>query len=163
MGSGKSTVGRALARSLGRTHVDVDAAVEVSAGRTIAEIFADDGEEGFRELESEAIEQALAGEPSVISTGGGIVLAETNRELLGAQETTVVWLDAEIDTLVSRVGDGRRRPLLEGDVRTRLSDTVSARAALYEAVADLRIDTTSLGLDAVVDRIAAELGHEVAT
>lgn len=163
MGSGKSAVGRALARRLGRAHVDVDDRVVASAGRTIAEVFDSDGEAGFRALETDALTDALDGVPSVISTGGGIVLAEANRLMLADGRSIVVWLDATIDTLVGRVGDGRGRPLLRGDVRETLTAMVRDREPLYDQVADLRVDTTGLRRRPVVELVRAALEQDVTT
>lgn len=161
MGSGKSAVGRALARRLRRDHVDIDDLVVAGAGRAIAEIFDRDGEPTFRALESEALGAALDGPAVVISTGGGIVLADDNRHLLTAGHTTVVWLDATVEALLDRVGDGRDRPLLRGNVRDRLAATVATREPLYAEVADLRVDTTRLSCTDVVDEIVAALEQEV--
>lgn len=162
MGSGKSAVGRALAAALAVDHVDTDDLVEHHTGTTIPALFAAEGEDGFRRRESEALHLAFAGSPKVISTGGGIVTIERNRELLAGSGALVVWLDAALDTLVQRVGDGAGRPLLAGtDVRAALSDTVSTRADHYAAVADLRLDTTERTCDDVVAAIVAELELEV--
>lgn len=162
MGSGKSSVGRALATALSLDHVDTDELVERHTGATIAALFAGEGEEAFRRRESEALHLAFAGSPKVISTGGGIVTTVRNRELLAGNEALVVWLDAELDTLVERVGDGTGRPLLAGtDVKASLAEKVASRADHYAAVADLRLDTTGRSCDDIVTAIVAELDLEV--
>lgn len=158
MGSGKSVIGRALAADLGRTHVDTDDLVEAAVGGSIDEIFASEGEPGFRAREREALATALAGEPAVVSSGGGIVLDRDNREAL-ARRSIVVWLDASIDALLVRVGDGRGRPLLSHDTETELRAIVEARAPLYAEVADIRIDTSDLIPAAVVERVTAALAE----
>ncbi len=154
MGSGKSTVGRALARRLGIGHVDTDDLVERATGRTIAEIFETDGEDRFRELERNALESAL-GAASVVSTGGGIVVTEANRSLLEDTPALVVWLDGSLDALTRRVGSGRNRPLLEGDIRSALREKMIEREPGYLAVADLRVDTTDMSHADCVDAIEA--------
>jgi len=161
MGSGKSAVGRALAARLGRDHVDIDDLVVTAEHRSIQEIFATGDEEAFRTLERHMLVDSLRRSPAVISTGGGIVLDGANRALLTDGRSTVVWLDACLDALVGRVGDGRSRPLLEGDVRERLSETVHDRAPLYAEVAGLRVDTSHLGVDVVADEIIVALDQEV--
>ena len=162
MGSGKSTVGRALARRLGVGHVDTDDLVVEAAGASIPEIFADEGEAEFREHEYQALHLAVAGSPKVISTGGGIVTTKSSRELLAGGDALVVWLDASIDTLVRRVGDGRRRPLLaDGDVRATLVAKVAERAESYREVADVRVDTSGRSRADCVDAIVVALDDEV--
>src|SRR4051812_39818100 len=101
-GAGKSSVGRRLAERLGWPLLDTDALIERSAGRPIPQIFAEDGEPAFRELEAAALCEALAQPPAVVATGAGIVLREENRALLGSN-ARVVWLDARTATLVARL------------------------------------------------------------
>jgi shikimate kinase len=157
MGSGKSTVGRALARRLEVGHVDTDDMVSHRAGRSIAEIFETDGEAAFREMESAALAEALAGPRAVISTGGGVVVAAVNRALLAESDALVVWLDGSIDALADRVGSGRGRPLLEGDVRETLKAKIAQRAPGYLEVADVRVDTSQMRHEDCVDAIVAAL------
>lgn len=155
MGSGKTTIGRALAARIGVPHVDTDERVEVDAGTTVADLFDTEGEGGFRAREAAALADALAGPEAVVSTGGGIVTTATNRALLSAADALVVWLEAPIDRLLQRVGDGRGRPLLTGDVRTALAATVAEREPHYAAIADLRLDTAALDVAGCVDAIVA--------
>jgi shikimate kinase len=143
MGSGKTTVGRRLAALLERAFVDADEAVEERAGRPIADIFADDGEDAFRDLESAVLADLLDGaEPTVIASGGGAVLREDNRKRLSADDVTVVWLDAAPAFLASRIERKAHRPLLAGDETPRqvLERLHAERAALYAEVADLVVD-----------------------
>ena len=143
MGSGKTTVGRRLAARLDRHFVDADAALEEIADRTIAEIFEQDGEEGFRDLEADTFEELLEHhEPCVIAAGGGLVVRAENRARLRRPDVTVVFLDASPAFLASRVGARPHRPLLDGaesarEVLTRLH---AERAALYAEVADITVD-----------------------
>ena len=140
MGSGKTTIGRAVARRTNRPFVDSDEQVESRTGRTVREIFEQDGEQAFRALESEALADALAcEEPSVIAAAGGVVLRADNRELLkGAGR--VVWLRARPGTLVHRVKRGDHRPLLAEDPAAVLHRLADERRPLYEEVADVVID-----------------------
>ena len=157
MGSGKSTVGRALAQRLMLRHVDSDDLVVRAAGRAISEIFDTEGEAAFRTLETNALAEALDREGAVISTGGGIVVSEANRTMLLDSPALVVWLDATIDALASRVGSGRGRPLLAGDVRETLREKIAERAPWYLDVADLRVDTSEMRHSDCVDAIVAVL------
>ncbi len=142
MGSGKTTVGRRLATRLGRHFVDADAALEEIADRSIAEIFAEQGEAAFRDLESDTFEELLEHhEPCVIASGGGLVLRSDNRARLRRQDVTVVLLEAGPQFLASRVEGKPHRPLLHGteptiDVLTRLH---VERGPLYAEVADLTV------------------------
>jgi shikimate kinase len=143
MGSGKTTVGRRLAARLDRGFVDADAALVDIADRSIAEIFATDGEEAFRAIEADVLEELLEHhEPTVIATGGGVVLRPESRRRLQAPEVTVVWLDAVPAFLASRVEGRSHRPLLAGDEPARdvLTRLHAERAPLYAEVADLTID-----------------------
>lgn len=151
MGVGKSTIGRIVAERLGRTLIDTDAAVEHAAGRTVREIFADEGEESFRARESAALETALeSAPPAVIATGGGVVLAERNRHVLGGAAARVVWLSAEPSTLIERLrassGGAGSRPLLDGDAAGTLQRMCAERESLYRSVADaiVRVDQRSV-------------------
>ena len=153
MGSGKSSVGRRIAERSKRPFVDTDTRIERRAGRTIREIFATDGEDAFRDLETDVLTEALgAPESSVIATGGGIVIRERNRDLLATQQ--VVWLRASVETLSLRVASGAsRRPLLDGDVRGRLVELDETRRDLYRAVASEVVDVDDRSLDEVVDDV----------
>ena len=156
MGSGKSTVGRALADREQMNHLDLDEMVVAARGLTIPEIFEVEGESGFRTLEHDALSSALVGGPAVISTGGGVVTIESNRDLLGRSGALVVWLDASVEVLTGRVGDGATRPLLAGDdVEGALRTKIAERAEGYYDVADIRIDTSDMSVADCVDLITA--------
>jgi shikimate kinase len=137
-GSGKSTVGALLAEQLGTTFADVDAVIEAEAGKSIAEIFAEDGEAAFRVLEEVATKRLLAN-PGVLSLGGGAVLsAATRAQLLGQR---VVWLQVSVPVAMKRVGIDKARPLLLGNVRGRLIQLLNERIPLYAEVATEVVDT----------------------
>jgi shikimate kinase len=139
MGAGKSTVGQLLAERWGVTARDTDQDVERIAGKPIAEIFVDDGEERFRELERQAVTSALAEHDGVLAVGGGAVLDESTREQLA--EHTVVFLQVGLSDAVKRVGMGTGRPLLLGNVRARVKALLDERLPIYTSVADVVVDT----------------------
>ena len=148
MGVGKSTVGRVLAAQLDRPLYDSDDMIAERTGRTVREIWATDGEEVFRDLETEVLREALAApEPSVIAAAGGIVLREENRELLKRGSADVVWLLADGDLLLDRVRSGGHRPLLDDDPAGTLARMADERSPLYQEVADavVSVDRRSVG------------------
>lgn len=172
MGAGKTAVAEALAGTLGWRAVDTDHLVEQHARMTVAELFAAEGEEAFREAEAAAI-GSLAGVPGplVVSVGGGAVTRAANRELmrkLGA----VVWLRAAPATLASRVGSGEGRPLLGAGgtgagssgaggaqvTAARLVELAEQRRPFYEEVANLIVDTDELSPGEVAATIVGKLG-----
>jgi shikimate kinase len=177
MGAGKTSVGRACARRLDRLFVDTDEIVETSSGRSIAEIFAHDGEAAFRALERVAVAQTCAAStPTVIACGGGAVLDAENRRILRAS-CCVVWLRVAPAALAVRIGAGAGRPLLSGrrstgpvvpavpvgtvvvpavpvsaadpgeSVEARLVALASVRAPLYEAAAHVVLDTDGCSIE----------------
>lgn len=150
MGAGKTTVGRRLARRLGRPFIDSDLQVEARTGRTVREIFEADGEPAFRSLETEALAEALAtSSPCVIAAAGGTVLSEINRERMRSG-ATVIWLRADPAELAERVRSGVHRPLLADDPAAALRDLEAERRSLYEAVADHVVDTSGRDPDEVL-------------
>ena len=157
MGAGKTTVGQALARRLGVPYYDSDAQVEQRTGRTVPEIFAQDGEAAFRAEEREALADAVGSDgAAVVSVAGGAVLDPGNRRVL-REGGRVVWLRAGVDTLTRRVGDGSGRPLLGDDPGAALARLYEIRRPLYAEVADVVIDVDDLGPDEVVERIVGAL------
>jgi shikimate kinase len=166
MGSGKTTVGKRIAQELGYAFVDSDDVVASAAGKSVREIFAQDGEVVFRQCESEAIKSVLADRQSsvVLATGGGAVISSDNRSLISEQAATVVWLDASVEDLVVRTKSGATRPLLDGDAATTLQSLSSQRSAWYDEVATVRIDTRGKSVakvcSAVVEAIRAGADHD---
>jgi shikimate kinase len=153
MGAGKTTIGRRLARTLGRPFIDSDQQIEARTGRTVKEIFEADGEPAFRILEAEALADALATtSPSVIAAAGGTVLSETNRARMG-EAGMVVWLRADPSVLAERVRSGVHRPLLAEDPAATLVRLDVERRDLYEDVADHVVDTTGRDPDAVLAQL----------
>lgn len=138
MGAGKSTVGRILSERLGRPLVDTDQRIEASTGKTVRQIFADEGEPAFRALETQVLRESLEqDDPSVIAAAGGVVLDPENRRLLVESDARVVWLRADTALLVERVRNGAHRPLLDEDPATVLQRMAETRGDLYREVADL--------------------------
>lgn len=143
MGSGKSTVGKRVAARLDRPFVDADHDLEQSLGRSIADVFATEGEAWFREEEARHLTRLLgAPTPQVVAAGGGVVLRPESRERLRRHDVTVVWLRAEPAFLASRAEAKPHRPLLaEGGSALEVFERMDAeRRALYEEVADVTID-----------------------
>lgn len=139
MGVGKSTVGELLAGRLGTTYRDTDADVVATAGKPIAEIFYDEGEEHFRELESQAVRAAVAEHTGVLSLGGGAVLDEATRTLLAGH--AVVYLSMDVDEAVKRVGLNTARPLLAVNPRRQWRELMEARRHLYTDMARVVVAT----------------------
>ena len=157
MGSGKSTLGRELAIRLGMAFVDVDARVVATAGCDIPTLFASEGEAGFRERETQALVEALAGETAVIATGGGAVLADANRTAM-REACHVVYLQVDAATQLTRLAGDTDRPLLAtADRAQRLADLQGIREPLYREVAHQIFDTSSLAPDAAVAALSALL------
>ena len=156
MGSGKTTVGRAVAARVGVDFVDTDDLVVARAGKSIREIFAHDGEAFFRDLESQVLADVLDSSTDVvIAAAGGTILRESNREEIRARADVVLWLDADVSTLGERAGNGAHRPLLDGDIETHLMTLDAERRELYRSVADVRIDTTSKDIEGVAKEVVA--------
>jgi shikimate kinase len=158
MGTGKTEVGRRLARTLGRTFVDTDRLVEVKAGRSVAAIFADEGEAGFRARERDAVAEACALPDAVISTGGGTLADPENRRRLAAAGP-IVCLTATPEAIHGRVGGAHGRPLLadcasDAERLARIREMLAARATAYGS-ATHTIDTTGATIDQVVARVRA--------
>jgi shikimate kinase len=138
-GAGKTTVGRLLAEALGVAFRDTDADVEAVAGKTISEIFFDEGEEHFRSLERAAVASALAEHEGVLSLGGGAVLAPETRELLRGHH--VVFLSVGLADAAKRVGLSRDRPVLALNPRATLHTLLEQRLPLYREVATVEVVT----------------------
>lgn len=157
MGAGKTSVGRALARHLGKAFFDTDQEIERLTGVRIPVIFDIEGEAGFRVRESKVLEELTQRLDIVLATGGGIVLAEHNRRLL-TERGTVVYLRATVADLGTRTRNDRNRPLLRaGDPLAVLQTLYEQRDPLYRAVADLVVDTGSQSVRVLVRKLADEL------
>jgi shikimate kinase len=155
-GSGKTTVGVALAERLGVPLHDTDHAIEVAAGRSISDIFDYDGQAAFRSLEREEVARALSHETGVLALGGGAVLDPTTRSALEGH--TVVFLDVGIADAAKRVGFDRSRPLLAVNPRASWVALMKQRRPVYESVATHRVDTAGREPEAIAAEVAALLG-----
>lgn len=156
-GSGKSTIGKALAKALARPFVDLDHEIEVRCGVAIPVIFEIEGEQGFRKRESQALEEVANQQDLVIATGGGAVLAAQNQEIL-ATSGVVIYLKASVDELFRRTSRDRNRPLLAtNDPRTRLEELFEKRTPIYESLADIVMETGSASVPLVVQQIVTRL------
>lgn len=158
-GSGKSTLAPLLRSRTGRAAtVDLDRVITRTSGRRIDEIFDAEGETGFRQLESQALADALAGPPAVIATGGGVVLESENRRLL-REHATVIWLRAHPSHLARRLTDtSEARPLLDGDAEFALHRMATEREALYAEVADIVVDVEGVDPRSLAAELAERLG-----
>jgi shikimate kinase len=161
-GSGKSTIGRRLAKSLGVALLDTDAAIEQTTGRTIPDIFATDGEKEFRRIEEEVIREALGSHDGVLSLGGGAITSPGVREALSGH--TVIYLEISASEGVRRTGGTTVRPLLAGGDRAeKFRALMSQRVPLYRRAATLRVNTNRRNPGAVVRYIVSQLENQPTT
>jgi shikimate kinase len=157
-GAGKSTSGRRLAKIMCVPFADTDDLVEAAEGRTVSEIFATDGETGFRAAECAAITTCLAGDfDGVLSLGGGALTHAATRQAVTASGVPVAVLHAPLETLLMRVGDARARPLLADDPPGRLRKLADERQPIYDAVATMSVDTDQRTPGQVAAHIASRL------
>ncbi|MCH7949183.1 MAG: shikimate kinase [Thermodesulfobacteriota bacterium] len=152
MGAGKSTVGMILAEKIGYKYCDADKFIEKQAGNTITKIFAEHGENYFRDLESESMESLSAQEKQVVATGGGVVQRDRNWDAMNSGGTTI-YLKAPIEVIWERIKHSKDRPLLlvENPFETA-RELLNKRTPLYER-ADLIVDTSNLSLEEVAEEI----------
>ena len=160
MGCGKTSVGRRAAKLLGREFCDLDLYIEERAGMSVSEIFARQGEAGFRRWEAQAVRE-VAGRPGlVIASGGGTVLFQENVDAFHKEGGVVVFLDAPLAALQERLKNDKRRPLLQVPDRRRvIAELFAKRAPLYRAAADVTVDAGAPPV--TVARRVAELGEEL--
>jgi shikimate kinase len=158
MGTGKTVVGKRLAEKLGKEFVELDARIERKAGKTIPQIFQQDGEIAFRELEIEAAKEASEKKNAVIACGGGVVLNRINIDRL-RQESLVVYLKASPEVILRRTSsDTNERPLLDtANKALSVRELLKFRQPFYGRAAEIIIDTSKLDIDSVVDRIIAKV------
>jgi shikimate kinase len=163
-GTGKTTVAQQLALRLGWDWVDADVEIELQAGKSIVAIFADDGEQAFRDLESQVLATTIGRERIVLAAGGGIVLRDENRRLLRTAGK-VVWLTADVATILARVaGDqttaGRRPQLTTAGGEAEVRQLLARRTPLYRELADLEIDTDGRTPAEIVEEIIKVMSDE---
>ncbi|MDQ3506159.1 MAG: shikimate kinase [Actinomycetota bacterium] len=154
-GAGKSTVGRVLAGVLGVGFRDTDRDIEDSAGKSVSDIFIDEGEDHFRRLETAAVAAALADYDGVLALGGGAILDAGTRARLAGHR--VIWLRIDLPSAAKRVGLARDRPLLAMNPRAHLRELLAARAPLYAEVATHTVETSDYSVAVIVDQLRAML------
>ena len=159
MGAGKTTIGKKLANRLKYRFIDTDALIEQTAGKSISDIFADEGEAAFRQLESEVLSQTSAYTELVVATGGGIITQPINWSYL--HHGVAIWLDVPIPVLVSRLSGDTSRPLLQtDDLTAKLETLLEARGDRY-AQADIRIPYEGRSVGKTCDRILAAIKQTI--
>ena len=163
MGCGKSSVGKRLSYLLKQPYVDTDDRIEEKEGKKITQIFADEGEEYFRQQETEVIKGLFdAKQPYVVSVGGGLVLREKNRRIIRKQGICI-YLRATADTLYERLKRDTQRPLLQvEDPKARIESLLEERSAIYESCADRIVDVDGLDLPQVAELVRRAFEDEKA-
>lgn len=158
MGAGKTSVSRRLARTCGVASVDMDTYLERCAGKRVKEIFAEVGEEGFRAMETEVLEElATSAEPMLVSCGGGVILREENRAIL-AERGFVVYLQVTADEAASRISDISTRPLFQNLEAARARN--DERRPLYEGAANITVNTAGKSVNAIAWEVSRLLEKE---
>ncbi len=161
MGTGKTAVGKALAEKLDKKFVELDSLIEQKAGKSIPDIFQQDGEIAFRELEIEVTKEVSREKNLVIACGGGIVLNKINIDRLG-KESVIVYLTASPSTILKRtLSEGETRPLLNvQDKALSIQELLAFRKPFYERAADIKINTSKLDIDSVVEQIISRVKED---
>jgi shikimate kinase len=159
MGSGKTTVGRQLARRLGMEFLDLDLELQKRCGVEVAVIFEIEGEAGFRDRESALLDELSQRRGLILATGGGSVLRETNRRML-SERGLVVYLQTSVDQQLKRLERDKQRPLLQApDRRQRLTEMAEARNPIYEECAELVIRSANIAPAAMADKVARRIAE----
>jgi shikimate kinase len=160
MGTGKTTVGKLLAKKLSNEFLELDVEIEKKTGRAISDIFRENGEEYFRRLETEVIKEITGKKNLIIACGGGVVLKQENVFRL-KQECVIVCLSASMDVILQRVsGDKNVRPQLAVDDRKkRIKELLEQRQPLYDKAADITIETSRIDAPGVLKKIINALGR----
>ncbi len=152
-GSGKSTIGKALARNTNQSFIDTDDVIEARTGASISQIFVDKGEPWFRELEAEVLKTELSKLNGILSLGGGAPLSETAQGLLQSMTVAKVYLDVSLSTAAPRVGFNRDRPLLLNNPRAAWQELMEKRRPIYEALATYIVKVDERAPKDIVDEI----------
>jgi len=161
MGVGKTAVGQALAEKLNKEFVELDSLIEHKAGKSIPDIFQQDGEIAFRELEIEVTKEVAKGKNLIIACGGGVVLNKINIDRL-RNESRIVYLTASPGIILKRIlNDGEERPLLKTPDKAReIQELLKFRKPFYERAADIKINTSKLDTDSVAEQIISKLKED---
>jgi shikimate kinase len=158
-GSGKSSTGRALARTLRLDFADTDALIEKRQGKTVGQIFVEDGEAQFRALEESICVSSLQNLSGVLSLGGGAVLSVPVQKALENCGAEIIFLDVNLSVAAPRIGFNRDRPLLLSNPRQQWQKLMDARRPIYEGLATLRIETLNHSVTEVVKEILSKVSH----
>lgn len=157
MGSGKTTMGKTLAKHLNKAFVDTDEEIQHRTGVTIPHIFDVEGEAGFRHRESAVLSDLLSRDGMVLATGGGAVILEQNRDVL-RQGGVVIYLKANVHDLWQRTRHDKNRPLLQtGDAYAKLTELLKQRDALYESVADIVVHSGRQSVHSLMLKLIGEI------
>ncbi|HEY4898853.1 MAG TPA: shikimate kinase [Candidatus Nanopelagicaceae bacterium] len=157
-GSGKSTIGRALARELGVTFTDTDSRIVEQERRSISEIFAHDGEQAFRIIERAVVLATLSSEAGVISLGGGAVLDVDVQNALKESDADVIFLDVGLSNVMNRIGNRNDRPLLANNAEHQWLELMSTREPIYRALANIHISTDNKKAAEVAAELINQMG-----
>jgi shikimate kinase len=153
MGSGKTTIGQLIAKRLDIAFRDTDQVVEEETGRTVSDIFLEDGEDAFRLLEKSVLRNELLSDGTVLALGGGAPISMDAQSALRAIASPVVYLDISLATVAPRIGFNRDRPLLLHNPRGQWQTLMEARRPIYESIADTVIDVNTKSENEIVDEI----------
>ena len=157
MGAGKTTVGAEVAKRLHCSFADSDQLIEADQGKSISEIFIEDGEPHFRLVEESIVIDALLAEEGVLSLGGGAVTNDATRRAIASNAAKKIFLDISISAVSPRVGFDSARPLLMVNPRQKWAELMNARRPIYESLADLKIDVSEKSVEEIVSEIVDSL------
>ena len=153
MGSGKSTIGKSLASKLSLEFRDTDSVIEQRENKSVSQIFIEDGEEAFRAIEREILQQELQASDTVLALGGGAPISTEAQSALAATSSHVVYLDISLANVAPRIGFNRDRPLLLNNPRGQWQTLMEARRPIYEAIADTVVDVNKRSQSEIVAQI----------
>ena len=160
MGAGKTAVGKALAEKLNKTFIELDSLIEQKAGKSIPELFEQNGEIAFRELEIEVTKEVAERKNVVIACGGGVVLNKINIDRL-RKESLIVYLTASPKVILERTSnDAEERPLLKANPLLTIQQLLKFRKPFYERAADIKIDTSKLSIDSIVEQTIVRIKED---
>ena len=157
MGAGKTTVGKEIASILGCDFADTDALIEADQGKSVSEIFVEDGEAHFRLVEESVVIDALLEREGVLSLGGGAVMNDATQAALKASAAKKVFLDISLTAVAPRVGFDNARPLLMVNPRQKWAELMTQRRPIYESISDISIDVSELSLPEITSKIIGQL------
>ncbi|MBI5416329.1 shikimate kinase [Candidatus Poribacteria bacterium] len=162
MGTGKSSVGKLLAQKMKKNFVDLDEEITKKQNKTISEIFENYGEKYFRDLESDCLKKILKNDNCIISTGGGVVLKKENIAMLKNDKNKVILLVTDPDTIYKRIKNETHRPLLQGNnPLEKIQKLLNQRESYYQKAADIKIDTSLLSPQKIVEKIEKLLNWQI--